>query len=127
MMGEATEQLAHRLGPGIGGLLNATFGNAAELIIALFALFRGLDDVVKASLTGSVIGNLLLVLGASLLAGGMKYRVQRFNKTAAGVGGDPDGPGGHRHARPGALPQAGRHAGEAGLEHKLSVCGRRRS
>jgi len=87
MMGEATEQLAHKLGPGIGGLLNATFGNAAELIIALFALFRGLDDVVKASLTGSVIGNLLLVLGASLLAGGIKHRVQRFNKTAAGVGG----------------------------------------
>ena len=87
MMGEATEQLAHRLGPGIGGLLNATFGNAAELIIALFALARGLDDVVKASLTGSVIGNLLLVLGASLLAGGLKYRVQHFNKTAAGVGG----------------------------------------
>jgi len=87
MMGEATEQLANRLGPGIGGLLNATFGNAAELIIALFAMSRGLDDVVKASLTGSVIGNLLLVLGASLFAGGLKYRVQHFNKTAAGVGG----------------------------------------
>ena len=71
-MGEATEALAERLGPGIGGLLNATFGNAAELIIALFALFRGLDDVVKASLTGSIIGNLLLVLGASLLAGGIE-------------------------------------------------------
>ena len=87
LMGEATEQLAHRLGPGIGGLLNATFGNAAELIIALFALFKGLDDVVKASLTGSIIGNLLLVLGASLLAGGLKFSTQRFNKTAAGVGG----------------------------------------
>ncbi|MBX6315037.1 MAG: calcium/proton exchanger [Isosphaeraceae bacterium] len=87
LLGEATDQLAHRLGPGIGGLLNATFGNAAELIIALFALFRGLDDVVKASLTGSIIGNLLLVLGVSLLAGGIKHPVQRFNKTAAGVGG----------------------------------------
>jgi Ca2+:H+ antiporter len=87
LLGEATEHLAHRLGPGVGGLLNATFGNAAELIIALFALFRGYDDVVKASLTGSVIGNLLLVLGASLFAGGLKYPVQRFNKTAAGVGG----------------------------------------
>ncbi len=87
IMGEATERLAERLGPGVGGLLNATFGNAAELIIALFALSRGLDDVVKASLTGSVIGNLLLVLGGSALAGGLKYRVQRFNKTAAGVGG----------------------------------------
>ena len=87
LMGEATERLAERLGPGIGGLLNATFGNAAELIIALFALFRGYDEVVKASITGSIIGNLLLVLGASLFAGGVKYRVQRFNKTAAGVGG----------------------------------------
>jgi Ca2+:H+ antiporter len=87
LMGEATEQLAHRLGPGIGGLLNATFGNAAELIIALFALFRGLDEVVKASITGSIIGNVLLVLGASLFAGGLKYPVQRFNKTAAGIGG----------------------------------------
>jgi Ca2+:H+ antiporter len=87
IMGEATEHLAHRLGPGVGGLLNATFGNAAELIIALFALFRGLDAVVKASITGSIIGNVLLVLGASLFAGGLKYPVQRFNKTAAGVGG----------------------------------------
>ena len=87
LMGEATERLAERLGPGVGGLLNATFGNAAELIIALFALFRGLDEVVKASLTGSIIGNLLLVLGASIVAGGIKYPTQRFNKTAAGVGG----------------------------------------
>jgi Ca2+:H+ antiporter len=87
LMGEATERLSHRLGPGIGGLLNATFGNAAELIIALFALSKGLDDVVKASLTGSIIGNLLLVLGASVVAGGLKFPVQRFNKTAAGVGG----------------------------------------
>lgn len=90
LLGEATEQLAQRLGPGIGGLLNATFGNAAELIIALIALSKGspaMDDVVKASLTGSIIGNLLLVLGASLLAGGLKFRVQRFNKTAAGIGG----------------------------------------
>jgi Ca2+:H+ antiporter len=86
LLGHATEQVARRLGPGIGGLLNATFGNAAELIIALFALFRGLDGVVKASLTGSIIGNLLLVLGAALLAGGVKRPVTRFNKTAAGVG-----------------------------------------
>lgn len=87
LMGQATERLSERLGPGIGGLLNATFGNAAELILALFALARGLDEVVKASLTGSVIGNVLLVLGASLCAGGMKYRIQRFNKAAAGMGG----------------------------------------
>ncbi|WP_148592613.1 calcium/proton exchanger [Aquisphaera giovannonii] len=86
LMGESTEQLAHRLGPGVGGLLNATFGNAAELIIALFALFKGYDEVVKASLTGSIIGNVLLVLGASMLAGGLKYRSQHFNQTAAGVG-----------------------------------------
>ena len=86
LMGRATEQLAHRLGPGVGGLLNATFGNAAELILALFALSRGLDNVVKASLTGSIIGNLLLVLGASLFAGGLKFPIQRFNRTAAGAG-----------------------------------------
>jgi Ca2+:H+ antiporter len=86
LLGEATEQLAERLGPGIGGLLNATFGNAAELIIALFALFKGFDDVVKASLAGSILGNVLLVLGASLLAGGLKHSTQTFNRTAAGVG-----------------------------------------
>jgi len=86
LIGEATEALACRLGPGLGGLMNATFGNAAELIIALFALQRGLDSVVKASVTGSVIGNLLLVLGASFLAGGIKHPVQKFNRTAAGSG-----------------------------------------
>ena len=82
-MGNATEQLSHRLGQGIGGLLNASFGNAAELIIALMALRAGLIDVVKASITGSIIGNLLLVLGASVLAGGLRHRQQRFNQTAA--------------------------------------------
>jgi len=82
-LGRATEQVAHRTGEGIGGLLNATFGNAAELIIALSALHKGLYSVVKASLTGSIIGNILLVLGASVLAGGLKYKQQRFNVTAA--------------------------------------------
>lgn len=82
-LGEATEQLACRAGEGVGGLLNATFGNAAELIIAGFALKEGLRDVVKASLTGSIIGNLLLVLGASALAGGVRFRTQRFNESAA--------------------------------------------
>lgn len=82
-MGHATEQLAHRMGEGIGGLLNASFGNAAELIIALMALRAGHIEVVKASITGSIIGNLLLVLGASILAGGIRHRQQRFNKTAA--------------------------------------------
>jgi Ca2+:H+ antiporter len=82
-LGTATEQLAHRTGEGIGGLLNATLGNAAELIIAGIALHRGLFEVVKASLTGSIIGNILLVLGGSALAGGLKYKVQEFNPVAA--------------------------------------------
>src|SRR5438067_8308705 len=82
-LGRATEQLAHHTGEGVGGLLNATFGNAAELIIALTALHKGLYPVVKASLTGSILGNILLVLGAAVLAGGIKYKRQRFNVTAA--------------------------------------------
>jgi Ca2+:H+ antiporter len=82
-MGRATEELAEHLGHGIGGLLNATFGNAAELIIALMALSKGLTGVVKASITGSIIGNILLVMGASILGGGMRFPEQRFNKTAA--------------------------------------------
>jgi Ca2+:H+ antiporter len=84
-MGRATEQLAARSGAGIGGFLNATFGNAAELIIALVALSKGLTGVVKASVTGSIIGNLLLVLGASVLAGGLRYPKQTFNQTAARI------------------------------------------
>ncbi len=83
LMGEATEQLAERSGPGVAGLLNVTLGNAPELIIALFALGDGLQEVVKASLVGSVIGNALLVLGASLLAGGWRRRRQRYNVRAA--------------------------------------------
>ena len=86
IMGHATEALAARLGAGVGGLLNATFGNAAELIIALVALSKGLQNVVKASLTGSIIGNILLVLGASLLAGGIGRERQKFDRAAAGVG-----------------------------------------
>jgi Ca2+:H+ antiporter len=82
IMGRATESLAEHLGEGIGGLLNATFGNAAELIIALMALHKGLLGVVKASIAGSIIGNILLVLGASLTAGGFKYSHQSFNRTA---------------------------------------------
>ena len=79
------EVLAQHLGGGIGGLLNATFGNAAELIIGVMALREGLPDLVKASLTGSIIGNVLLVFGASALVGGFAP-VQRFNRTAAGLG-----------------------------------------
>jgi Ca2+:H+ antiporter len=71
------------MGEGVGGLLNATFGNAAELIIALAALRAGLHDVVKASLVGSIIGNILLVLGAAMLAGGMRRSEQHFNAPAA--------------------------------------------
>jgi Ca2+:H+ antiporter len=82
-LGRATEHLAHHTGEAIGGLLNATLGNAAEFIIAIMALRRGLYAVVKASLTGSIIGNVLLVLGAAALAGGMKFQVQRFNAVAA--------------------------------------------
>ena len=82
-MGKATEHLAERTGEGIGGLLNATFGNAAEMIIGLMALRRGLTGVVKASITGGIIGNVLLVLGAALLAGGLRHPIQRFNAVAA--------------------------------------------
>jgi Ca2+:H+ antiporter len=82
-IGRATEALAARVGEGLGGLLNATFGNAAELIIAGIALSKGLTNVVKASLTGSIIGNVLLVLGLSILLGGTKYKEQRFIGSAA--------------------------------------------
>ena len=82
-MGKATEGLAERLGAGIGGLLNATFGNAAEMIIAFQGLRAGLSEVVKASLTGSILGNILLVFGASALFGGLRYTNQRYNRTAA--------------------------------------------
>lgn len=82
-LGHATEHLAEHTGEGAGGLLNATFGNAAELIIALTALQKGLYDVVKASLTGSIIGNILLVAGLSILAGGIKHPIQHFRAVAA--------------------------------------------
>jgi Ca2+:H+ antiporter len=83
LMGRATEELAVRSGPGIGGLLNVTFGNAPELIIALFALNAGLHEVVKASIVGSIMGNVLLVLGAAMFFGGLKRDRQFFNRTAA--------------------------------------------
>ncbi len=82
-MGRATEELAEQMGEGVGGLLNATFGNAAELIIALAALHAGLHDVVKASIVGSIIGNILLVLGAAMLAGGLRRTEQHFNAAGA--------------------------------------------
>jgi len=83
LMGRATEELAAQSGPGIGGLLNVTFGNAPELIIALFALGKGLQEVVKASIVGSIISNCLLVLGAAMFFGGWKRDKQTFNRTMA--------------------------------------------
>ena len=85
ILGHATEELAVRTGPRLGGFLNATLGNAAELIITLFAIRAGLLDLVKASITGSILGNVLLVMGLSVLAGGIKNGVQRFDRTHAGV------------------------------------------
>ena len=82
-IGTATEVLAHKLGSGLGGLMNASFGNAAELIIAIAALRTGQVEVVKASITGAILGNILLVLGASVLAGGIGREKQTFNATAA--------------------------------------------
>ncbi|MBE3551495.1 MAG: calcium/proton exchanger [Kyrpidia tusciae] len=85
LMGQATESIAIRSGPRIGGLLNATFGNAVELIIGFFAIRQGLVQVVQASLTGSILGNLLLVAGLSFLIGGIRYPIQTFNRLAAGT------------------------------------------
>jgi Ca2+:H+ antiporter len=85
LMGTATEQIAERTGPTLGGLLNATFGNAAELIIALAALRAGYLELVRASITGSILGNLLLILGLALIAGGTKKSMLRFNRTNAGM------------------------------------------
>lgn len=86
-LGKATESVAHYAGQRLGGFLNATFGNAAELIIAILLVKEGLFDMVKASITGSIIGNLLLVLGLSLFAGGLKFKVQKYNVTLAGMNG----------------------------------------
>lgn len=82
-IGEATEVLAVYTGSAVGGLLNATFGNATELLIGIFALRAGLVEVVKASITGSILGNLLLVLGMAMFAGGLRHKLQTFNRTAA--------------------------------------------
>jgi Ca2+:H+ antiporter len=85
LLGRSTEALAGQLGAGVGGLMNATFGNAAELIIGLVALRRGQLEIVKASLTGSIISNALLVLGLSLLVGGLKHHRQTFSRVTAGM------------------------------------------
>lgn len=86
LLGRATEHLTSHVGAGIGALLNASLGNAAELIIALVVLREGHHDIVKASLTGSIIGNILLVLGVAMFADGMKYERQTCNQTATGMG-----------------------------------------
>jgi Ca2+:H+ antiporter len=85
VLGAATEAVAEHTSPAVGGVLSATMGNLAELIIAAVALHAGLIDLVKASITGSILGNLLLVLGIALLAGGVKYKTQRFSRTLAGI------------------------------------------
>jgi Ca2+:H+ antiporter len=87
IMGRTTEALASRAGPAVGGVLTASFGNAAELLLALAALRAGLLDLVKASVTGSILGNLLLILGLALTAGGLRRPILMFNRTAAGTGG----------------------------------------
>ncbi len=84
-MGVATEELSYKMGEGLGGLMNATFGNATELIIAIFALQRGLIEIVEASITGSIVSNFLFVLGLSMLVGGWGKVKQEFNRTAASV------------------------------------------
>ncbi len=84
-VGEGTEELAIHTGPRVGGLLNATLGNAAELIITIFALREGLLDLVRASITGSILGNLLLVMGLSLVFGGLKNGIQTFDRRTAGI------------------------------------------
>ena len=131
VMGEATEAIAAKTGPGIGGLLNVTFGNAPELIIAFFALNKGLQEVVKASIVGSIIGNILLVMGAAMLVGGWNRDKQTFSRTAANaqVGDAAAGPG--RADLPGALPAdprrrpAGGRGGAGGL--RLATSRRSRS
>lgn len=85
ILGDATEKLADRAGPRVGGLLNATMGNAAELIITIFAISEGLLELVKASITGSILGNLLLILGVSIFSGGVRNGVQRFDRAHAGT------------------------------------------
>lgn len=85
LLGEATDELTAHTGPRVGGLLNATLGNAAELIIAIFAIRQGLLELVKASITGSILGNILMILGLSVLLGGLRSGTQRFDRSEAGL------------------------------------------
>ena len=104
LMGKATEHLAEKVGEGIGGLLNATFGNAAELIIAIMALRAGLYDVVKASITGSIIGNILLVFGLSALLGGARVHDPDVQQDGGEPGHDAADAGRDRARGAGDLP-----------------------
>src|SRR5260370_30275256 len=108
LIGVATEALAERLGHRIGGLLNATFGNAAEIIIGLTALAAGLPEVVRASLAGSIIGNVLLVLGSAMLLGGWRYRRQQFDPRVASQDAAIPAPGLIGMAIPSLLPSGAR-------------------
>src|SRR3982751_6339077 len=86
LLGDATEELSIHAGPRVGGLLKATFGNAAELIVGVFLVADGELEVVRSSITGSIIGNLLLVLGASFFAGGLRFKEMHFSAAAASTG-----------------------------------------
>ena len=126
LMGEATEHLTHHTGPGIGGLLNASFGNAAELIIAFMALRAGEIEIVKASLTGSIIGNMLMVLGLAMLLGGWKRKELRFNRLAAESGSSMMvlavvAPGHPRHLRQRHPPQEPGHIESISLDISLGA------
>ena len=120
-LGEATEHLSDHFGPGTGGLLNATFGNAAELIIASFSVFRGLDTLVKSSLVGSIIGNLLLVLGASILCGGMRFASQSFSINAANIDSNMCVVAAIGFLVPSMFHHFNAADGEVASEHKLSL------
>ena len=110
LMGDATEALAEYLGPTLGALLNATLGNAPEIIISLFALNRGLIGIVKSSLTGSIIGNLLFGLGLSMFAGGLKVKTQKFDSRVARINGALSGTRVVRTDHPGDLPDEPRRS-----------------
>ena len=116
-MGRATEQLAERMGEGVGGLLNATFGNAAELIIALAALRAGLHDVVKASIAGSIVGNILLVLGAAMLAGGLRAPGAALQCGRSALAGDDAHAGRDRADPPRRLSQPARRGRRGRARH----------
>ena len=126
-MGRATEELAARSGPGIGGLLNVTFGNFPELVIAFFALLEGLQEVVKASIIGSIIGNILLVLGAAMFVGGLGR--ERADLRRAGgrrpVGDAAAGDGGARDA--GRVPARRRRQPAAARRRGRATSARRSS